>query len=58
MPDDDSAFIDEPDDAFLQRYQEACARAGVEPVSNERARELVREWNALARGDARRSKPH
>ena len=47
MPDDDSVFP-EPDDAFLERYRRICEQAGVEPVSEAKARELVRHWNALA----------
>jgi len=44
LPDD---LPDSADDRFYRRYLEACRRFGVEPVSADRVRALVGEWNRL-----------
>ena len=52
MPDDDVPELDQPDaDRVHRNCVETCWRLGVEPVSRERAAELIREWAAvIARG--------
>jgi hypothetical protein len=48
---DDAPVFDPPDAERVYRdYLEICRRLGVEPVSRERAAELVGEWNAALRG--------
>ena len=56
-PPDDGPLRD--DEGFLARYRELCASLGVDPVSDERARELVEHWNAILTGAVPlASKPH
>jgi hypothetical protein len=43
---DEAPLLDPRDAEFYARYLETCRRLGVEPVSLDRARELVREWSA------------
>jgi hypothetical protein len=48
---DDSPEFDPADpDAVYVRYLETCRRAGVEPVSRERAAGLIQEWNEVRSG--------
>jgi hypothetical protein len=39
--------VDAEAETFYQRYLAICERVGVEPVSPERARELIRQWDEL-----------
>ena len=39
------------DSDFYVRYVEICRRAGVEPSSPQRVRELVEKWNAASLGE-------
>jgi len=50
-PNDDHS-PDPRDAAFYVRYVEICRRAGVDPSSPHRVRELVSKWNAMIRGDS------
>jgi len=52
-PDDDAIEIKvEPVDAdsVYEKYLETCRRAGIAPMSRERAAGLVQEWNEVPSG--------
>jgi hypothetical protein len=47
----DERSVPDPCDAdFYVRYVEICRQAGVDPVSPQRARELVGRWNRMLTG--------
>ena len=50
--DTDASAFDPPDpDEVYGRYLETCRRLAVEPVSRERAHDLIAEWSdAIAAG--------
>jgi len=43
---DDAPLPDPRDDQLYRRYVESCRQLCVEPVSGERARELLAEWRS------------
>jgi hypothetical protein len=45
MADEEAPFPDPRDEEFYARYLETCRLTGVEPVSRQKARQLVAEWN-------------
>jgi hypothetical protein len=49
--DKDAPEFDPPDaETVYANYLETCRRAGVEPVSRERAEGLIQEWNEVLSG--------
>jgi hypothetical protein len=52
LRDSDKPALPDPCDVGLYvRYVETCSRAGVEPLSPARVRELISGWNGAARGE-------
>jgi hypothetical protein len=45
-------------DGLYRRYLESCQRLGVAPVSGERVRALVGEWNRLVDGESDATATH